>query len=245
MGVVYRARQGGLNRLVALKMILAGIHADERDLLRFKAEAEAVARVQHPNIVQIYEIGEHAGLPFFSLELVEGGSLDRKLAGTPQPPRQAALLLETLARAMHCAHQQGVVHRDLKPANILLALSDASQKRSGEQRFCEASLNGCVPKISDFGLAKRLDDDSGQTRSGTILGSPSYMAPEQAEGKAHNVGPLADVYSLGAVLYETLTGRPPFRGTTILETLRQVRSRNRCPPANSRRPCRAIWRPSV
>jgi serine/threonine-protein kinase len=191
-------------------MILAGAHAGERELLRFRTEAEAIAQLQHPNIVQIYEIGEHDGRPYFSLEYVEGGSLDRKLAGTPQPPREAAGLAETLARAMEAAHQHGVVHRDLKPANVLLA-------------------NG-VPKISDFGLAKRLDDESGQTQSGTILGSPSYMAPEQAEGKARQVGPLADVYSLGAILYELLTGRPPFKGTTLLDTLQQVREQEPVPP---------------
>ncbi len=211
MGVVYKARQERLNRLVALKMILAGPHADARDAARFKIEAEAVARLQHPNIVQIYEVGEHGGLPFFSLEFVSGGSLSDRLGGAPVPPAEAARLAETLARAAHAAHRAGVVHRDLKPANVLLTPDG-------------------TPKITDFGLAKKLDDASGQTVSGAVMGTPSYMAPEQAAGQAHAVGPAADVYALGAVLYEMLTGRPPFRGDTLLDTLEQVRSRDPEPP---------------
>ena len=164
MGVVYKARQQALDRIVALKMILAGAHAGPEELARFRSEAEAVARLQHPNIVQIYEVGEHDGRPFFSLEFVEGGSLDRKLAGTPQPPREAAALVETLARAIHAAHQRGVVHRDLKPANVLLTADG-------------------TPKITDFGLAKRLGRRPGQTQTGAVMGTPSYMAPEQAAGK--------------------------------------------------------------
>jgi serine/threonine-protein kinase len=211
MGVVYKARQPGLKRLVALKMILAADHASERDLARFRSEAEAVARLQHPNIVQIYEVGEHDGLPFFSLEFVDGTTLARKVAGTPQPERGAAELLLALARAMDCAHRAGVVHRDLKPANVLLAADG-------------------TPKITDFGLAKQVEEDSGQTRSGTILGTPSYMAPEQAEGRTRDVGPLSDVYALGAVLYELLTGRPPFKAAAILDTLTQVRYQEPVPP---------------
>jgi WD40 repeat protein len=213
MGVVYKARQKGLGRLVALKMVLVGGHAGPEELARFRTEAEAIARLQHPNIVQIYEVGEHDGLPFFSLEFCPGGSLDRELDGTPLRPREAAALAERLARAVDAAHAKGVVHRDLKPANVLLA------------------ENG-IPKVTDFGLAKRLDT-AGQTASGAILGTPSYMAPEQAEGK-RLVGPAADIYALGALLYEFLTGRPPFRAETPLDTVRQVISDEPVPPSRLR-----------
>jgi WD40 repeat protein len=202
MGVVYKARHIALNRVVALKMILAGGHAREADLLRFRTEAEAIARLQHPNIVQVYEVGEHDGQPFFSLEFCSGGSLERKLNGTPLPPGEAARLVETLARAMHAAHEKNVIHRDLKPANVLLAEDG-------------------TPKITDFGLAKKLDD-VGQTASGAIMGTPSYMAPEQAGGKSKEMGPAVDVYALGAILYELLTGRPPFKAATALDTIMQV-----------------------
>ena len=210
MGVVYRARQTKLHRVVALKMILSGAHAGEADLARFRTEAEAIARLQHPNIVQIHEIGEHEGKPFFSLEFCAGGALDRKLGGTPLPPKEAARLVETLARAMFVAHQANVIHRDLKPANVLL-------------------LTDGTPKITDFGLAKKLDDTSGQTQSGAIMGTPSYMAPEQAGGKSHEIGPAADVYALGAILYELLTGRPPFKAATPLDTVLQVVSQEPVP----------------
>jgi tetratricopeptide (TPR) repeat protein/tRNA A-37 threonylcarbamoyl transferase component Bud32 len=209
MGVVYKARQLSLNRTVALKMVLAGEHAGPEQLARFRAEAEALARLQHPNIVQVHEVGAWGGRPFFSLEFVDGGSLAQKVAGTPQPPRAAAELLETLARAVHAAHQARVVHRDLKPANVLLT-------RDG------------VPKVTDFGLAKCLPAEhaaslpGGHTEAGAIMGTPGYMAPEQAAGKARQVGPAADVYALGAILYELLTGRPPFRAETPLETILQV-----------------------
>jgi hypothetical protein len=201
MGVVYKARQKALGRIVALKMVLIGGHAGPEELARFRAEAEAIARLQHPNIVQVHEISDHEGLPFFSLEFCPGGSLERELAGTPLQPREAAALAERLARAVAAAHAKGIVHRDLKPANVLLA------------------ENG-VPKITDFGLAKRLDT-AGQTATGVAMGTPSYMAPEQAEGKK-TVGPPADVYALGALLYEFLTGRPPFRAATNFDTLLQV-----------------------
>jgi hypothetical protein len=210
MGIVYKALHLGLKRVVALKMIRAGSRADVADTSRFRTEAEAVARFKHPNIVQIYEIGTHDGMPYFSLEYAEGGSLAKKLAGTPQPPRESAALVETLARAMHTAHGAGVIHRDLKPANVLL--TDAG-----------------VPKIADFGLAKRLDEE-GQTMSGALVGTPSYMAPEQAEGKTKEIGPAADVYALGAVLYECLTGRPPFKGATHLETIEQVKTQDPVAP---------------
>jgi WD40 repeat protein/tRNA A-37 threonylcarbamoyl transferase component Bud32 len=220
MGVVYKARQTGLKRLVALKMILPGSLGAGR-VARFQAEAEAVARLVHPHIVQVYEIGEHGGRPYFSLEFVSGGSLAARLAKSPQPACASAALVETLARAVAYAHQQGVVHRDLKPANVLL-----QPRQEGEPADSLGS-----PKIADFGLAKQLDTDSGRTRDGEILGTPFYMAPEQAAGRANEVGPAADVYALGAILYETLTGRPPFRGPTLLDTLEQVRSREPVPPA--------------
>ena len=184
MGVVYKARQASLKRLVALKMILAGGHAGAADLARFRTEGEAIARLQHPNIVQVYEVGKHEGKPFFSLEFCPGGSLDRKLNGTPLPAQEAAQLVETLSGAMHAAHQAHVIHRDLKPANVLLT-SDGT------------------PKITDFGLAKKIDE-AGQTGSGSIMGTPSYMAPEQAGGKSKELGPACDVYALGAILYELL-----------------------------------------
>jgi serine/threonine-protein kinase len=212
MGVVYKARQVGLNRQVALKMVLAGVHAGPPQLARFQAEAEAVAGLQHPNIVQIYEVGRRDGLPYFSLEFVDGGSLLDKVHRQPQPPRDAAHLIETLARAMYYAHQRGIIHRDLKPANVLL------------------TANG-IPKITDFGLAKRLESSSGHTASGTIIGTPSYMAPEQAGGEIRKIGPAADIYALGAILYELLTGRPPFEAATAMETLRCVIDEEAAPPS--------------
>jgi WD40 repeat protein/serine/threonine protein kinase len=212
MGVVYRARQILLNRPCVLKMILAGAHADAESVVRFLAEAAAVARLQHPNIVQIHHIGMADGLPYFELEYLDGGSLERRLDGTPWPARRAAELVEALARGVAEAHRQGIIHRDLKPGNVLLAADG-------------------TPKITDFGLAKSLAGDSGLTRTDSILGSPGYMAPEQAEGKAKQVGPLADVYALGAILYELLTGGPPFRGATVLEILEQVKTIEPVPPS--------------
>jgi WD40 repeat protein len=220
MSVVYLARQAHPARLVALKMILAGAHAGADRRARFLAEADAIARLQHPHIVQIYEVGQHEGLPFLSLEYVRGGSLAQQLAGTPQPPRAAAALVEKLARAVQHAHQHGVVHRDLKPANILLAFSREPPASAAAALAGGSRLNECVPKISDFGLAKQ--ERPGLTASGAIVGTPSYMAPEQARGDNPAVGPLADVYALGAILYELLTGRPPFQAPTVLETLAQV-----------------------
>jgi eukaryotic-like serine/threonine-protein kinase len=211
MGVVYKARQVKLNRLVALKMVLAGAHAGARHLARFGAEARAVARLQHPNIVSVYEIGESEGLPFFSLEFVDGPSLAQKVGGKPLPPRQAADILEPLARAMAEAHENGVIHRDLKPANVLLTADG-------------------VPKVTDFGLAKEVEGDSDLTKSGTLVGTPSYMSPEQARGATREIGPRSDLYGLGAILYELLTGRPPFLGTSLLATLYQVRQQEPVPP---------------
>jgi tetratricopeptide (TPR) repeat protein/tRNA A-37 threonylcarbamoyl transferase component Bud32 len=212
MGVVYKARQRGLNRLVALKMIVGGKQARVDHMARFRVEAEAVARLRHPNILQIYDIGEVDDLPFVSLELLEGGDLDHRLAGTPQPGRSGSELMATLARAVHAAHQAGIIHRDLKPSNVLFT-SDG------------------VPKITDFGLAKRLESDSRQTETGQIMGTPSYMAPEQARGHTKDVGPAADTYALGAMLYQVLTGRPPFMGETPLETVRQVVDDEPVPPS--------------
>ena len=205
MGVVYKARQVRLNRIVALKMILAGEHAGAEASLRFLAEAESVAKLHHPNIVQIFAFGDCEGRPYFEMEYVGGGSLSDRLDGAPRPDRDAARLVETLALAIHETHRLGIVHRDLKPANVLLAADG-------------------TPKIADFGLAKWLDVETGLTRTRLIVGSPSYMAPEQAGSGAAPIGPAADVYSLGTILYELLTGRPPFRAATVLETLEQVRA---------------------
>jgi WD40 repeat protein len=203
MGVVYKAHQSKLQRVVALKMILGGSHAASGVLSRFRTEAEAIARLQHPHIVQVYEIGENNGLPFFSLEFCGGGSLERKLAGTPLPPNQTAALVEKLALAMQAAHDNGVVHRDLKPANVLLTADGTA-------------------KVTDFGLARRGDSATGVTATGDVLGTPSYMAPEQASGASKYAGPAADTYALGAILYQCLTGRPPFLAATTVETVLQV-----------------------
>jgi WD40 repeat protein/tRNA A-37 threonylcarbamoyl transferase component Bud32 len=217
MGVVYKARHVTLHRLAALKMILAGAFAGEQERRRFLTEAAALARLEHPHVVHLYEFGERGGQPWFALEFVEGGSLAQKLGGTPQPPRQAAEIVEKLARGIHAAHQQGIVHRDLKPANVLLAADG-------------------TPKITDFGLAKLREVEPGamdancRTASGSVLGTPSYMAPEQAEGKVQAIGPAADVYALGVILYEILTGRPPFRAPTLRETLNQVVHAEPVPP---------------
>jgi WD40 repeat protein/serine/threonine protein kinase/tetratricopeptide (TPR) repeat protein len=229
MGVVYKARHLRLKRFVALKMILSGPHAGTDELERFVTEAEAAARLQHANIVQIYEIGEHEGRPYFSLEYVEGGSLEHRIDGKPLPPRSAARLVELLARAMQYAHARGIVHRDLKPANVLLA-HDREARAGAKPKGKGSWLDEVVPKITDFGLAKKLDGDGGQTRTGSILGTPNYMAPEQATGQVHAVGPRSDIYALGAILYELLTGRPPFHGESAYDTLRRVASAEPLPP---------------
>ena len=203
MGVVYKARHLRLNRLVALKMLLAGTYARADERARFQREAEAVASLHHPNIVEIYDVGDDEGFPFFTMELLEGGSLAQALSGTPQPARQAAALLTTLAEAVQVAHQAGIVHRDLKPSNIMLT-------------------GAGTPKIADFGLARHFEGEPALTLSGIRLGTPSYMAPEQVSGKAGTIGPATDIYALGALFYEMLTGRPPFRGESAAETERQV-----------------------
>lgn len=242
MGIVYKAIQEKANRLVALKMILAGAHADPTEHTRFRVEAEAVAKLSHPNIVQLYEVGDTPdGFPFFSLEYVAGGTLSERFKQGPMRPADAAALIEALARAMQCAHEQGIVHRDLKPLNILLA-AGGRQQAAGIGTNLDRGVTlttsgaaattlqaaGCVPpavpKISDFGLAKLVESDDGLTRTGAIMGTPAYMAPEQAFGRSKEVGPAADIYALGAILYECLTGRPPFKGATVADTLEQVRT---------------------
>jgi serine/threonine protein kinase len=211
MGVVYLARHIPSGRQVALKMILAGQHASEDQRKRFYAEALKLARLPHPNIVHIHEVGEHEGLPFLSLEYVDGGNLADRLKESPFSDMEAARIVELLARTVSFAHGHGIVHRDLKPANILIT-------RDG------------VPKIADFGLAKVLGDDGGSTLSGEIVGTPPYMAPEQAAGRSREIGTATDVYALGAILYEMLTGCPPFRGFNVQDTLRQVLEQSPTPP---------------
>ena len=215
MGVVYKARQDRLKRLIALKMIRSDWHGNPEHLARFEIEAEAVARLNHPNIVRIYEIGKAGGVAYVVLELLEGGTLKQRMAGTPQPVREAAGVLSALARGVHAAHVAGILHRDLKPSNVL---------------FDHAG----VPKIADFGLAKRLEVEEGETQTGQVLGTPSYMAPEQAKGWDREIGAAADIYSLGAILYEMLTGRPPLRGTTPIETLKLVQEEDPVPPSRLR-----------
>jgi tRNA A-37 threonylcarbamoyl transferase component Bud32/tetratricopeptide (TPR) repeat protein len=205
MGVVYKARQKSLDRFVALKMMRTGEFSTAAERRRFEREARAVARLQHPNIVQIYEVGETGGQPFFSHEFVEGGSLLDRIGGTPLASRHAATIVEVLARAMQYAHERGIIHRDLKPSNVLVA----------------GTLERGTPKITDFGVAKSLDPKA-TTQSGSFMGTPSYMAPEQVEGKTPVVDCRTDVYGLGAILYELLTGRPPFRAESPLATLKQV-----------------------
>ena len=208
MGVIYKAHQVALDRPVALKVLRSDAGPEAKD--RFAAEAEAAARLRHGHIAQVYDAGTWAGRPYFAMEFLEGGTLARKLAHTPQPPAYAAAVVEALARAVQHAHERGVVHRDLKPANVLLTADG-------------------TPKIADFGLAKQTGSGLG-TRTGDLLGTPSYMAPEQAAGRAHTSGPAGDVYALGAILYECLTGRPPFRGATLVETLEQVQTQAVEPP---------------
>ncbi len=212
MGVVYKARQRKLNRLVALKTILAEHLASAEDVRRFHLEAEAVAQLEHPGIVPIFEVGENDGHHFFSMSFVEGGSLAQRIKEEgPLPPGESAELVERIAEAVAYAHGHGIIHRDLKPGNILL-------DKHGS------------PKVADFGLAKMAAEDSNLTLPGQILGTPSYMAPEQAAGQTDQVGPAADIYALGAILYCLLTGRPPFQSVDIVEMLRLVREQEPVPP---------------
>jgi serine/threonine protein kinase len=230
MGVVYRARQVSLNRQVALKVIRAGAQADPEALARFQKEAEAVAKLNHPHVVQVYELGRWQPpgapepLPYLALELVPGGSLAGRLRQGLPDPREAARLVELLARAVQAAHQAGLVHRDLKPANVLLA---------APAEGCPGGTSLGVPKVSDFGTARFLGGGAGLTASGVVLGTPSYIAPEQAAG-SKEVGPAADVYGLGAILYECLTGQVPFRSESWFDTLRQVVQQPPTPPRQLR-----------
>ncbi|HZN57538.1 MAG TPA: serine/threonine-protein kinase [Planctomycetota bacterium] len=210
MGIVYRARQRSLDRVVALKMLLRGEHASGTEMARFRAEAEAAARLEHPNITPVYDVGTWNGHPYFTMRFVEGTTLAKRLSGGPLPPREAASLLMPVARAVQYAHERGVLHRDLKPQNILL-------DRDG------------VPHVSDFGLAKRVEGGESITESGAVVGTPSYMSPEQAAGRG-DVGPACDVYSLGAILYHLLTGRPPFQAANPVDTLLSVLQQDPLPP---------------
>jgi WD40 repeat protein/tRNA A-37 threonylcarbamoyl transferase component Bud32 len=232
MGVVYKARHRGLGRVVALKVLRSEAAAD---LARFRREAQAVARLQHPNVVQLFEVREVDGRPLLALEFVAGGTLAERVKGEPQPPRRAAALVRTLARAIAAAHDRGLVHRDLKPSNVLLAEGDNTRDPSSAPA-ADRALGSLVPKITDFGLAKRLDEDAGQTQTGAIVGTPSYMAPEQAAAGGP-VGPAADIHALGAILYELITGRPPFKGPSALETVDLVRHAEPTPPTRLQPGC--------
>jgi serine/threonine protein kinase len=211
MGVVYRARHVGLNRIVAVKVMRDALFAGRRERARFRSEAEAVAGLQHAHVVQVYDYGEHDDVPFFCMEYLEGGTLARRLKRGRLAVVEAAELVEILARAIHHAHKHGVIHRDLKPGNILF---------TGDG----------TPKIADFSIAKLLNGRGDETETGAIMGTASYMAPEQAWGRSRRVTPAADTYSLGAILYQALAGQPPFRGGSFMQTLAQVRDAMPVPP---------------
>jgi serine/threonine protein kinase/WD40 repeat protein len=248
MGVVYKVRQTNLGRIVALKMLLAGDMAGPEMLARFRAEAEALAKLQHPHIIAIYDIGEHDGRPYFTMEYIAGPSLDRLLQGRPQEVAGSARLVETLARTMHVVHQQGIIHRDLKPANVLLQIADfeprlVNQAQLAPGQSAVLTLQSTIVKITDFGLAKDQGANASLTRTGSTLGTPSYMAPEQAQtgrspaaqaqGKS-SIGPGTDIYALGSILYEMLTGRPPFEGESPLDIVTQLLHEEPLSPARLR-----------
>ncbi|MFO0844113.1 MAG: serine/threonine-protein kinase [Gemmataceae bacterium] len=226
MGVVYKARHRGLGRVVALKMVLGSRFARVEELLRFRLEGEAAASLQHPNIVQLFEVGTHQDQPYLVLEHVEGGPLSGRLKRGRLTVEQSTRLVEALAGAVQVAHNQGIVHRDLKPGNVLLAADG-------------------TPKITDFGLAKQMDRGAaGLTETGRVLGTPQYMAPEQAAGRSREVGPHTDIYALGAILYDLVTGRPPFVAGDAADTLIQVLTCEAIRRAASMPACRATWRRS-
>lgn len=239
MGVVYLARQTQLNRRVALKMVLTGQYTTQAHVIRFLAEAQTCAGLRHANIVQIFDVGQHNGVPFYSMEYVEGGTLAQRVRRAPLTPHVAAAVVETLARAMHFAHQGGIIHRDLKPANVLLDGSmgqdSATTTVSPHRDNAASAVPALVPKISDFGLAKRFDRDDGLTQTGATVGTPEYMAPEQLEPGRAPVGPGADVYALGAILYCLLTGRPPFTAATTWQLLAKVRDTDALVPSRLNR----------
>jgi eukaryotic-like serine/threonine-protein kinase len=230
MGTVYLTRDARDKREVALKVIPAGPDADPTDLARFRTEAEAVARLDHPNIVKLYEVGEVDHFAFLAMEYVDGGSLYRRIKQRGAlPPVEAAQLVEQIARATHFAHMHGVIHRDLKPSNILMQNPHAQSNRP---RTGDSELG--TPKLADFGLAKQLDKSLRLTQTGIAVGTPHYMSPEQARGQADQVGPSADIHALGAILYELLVGYPPFGGGTPLETMQQVVDKKPVPPSQLR-----------
>jgi serine/threonine protein kinase len=261
MGVVYKAWQRSLNRPVALKMLLHGIHAGGDDLRRFLLEAEAAARLAHPSIIQVYEVGQHDGCPYFTMEYVDGKSLAHVLRGRPQAPREAARFILVLAQAVQFAHDHGIIHRDLKPSNILLQRRDSQMTQIGQTKKgdenrtqveskhkaldgpcvlvassgqAEPSVLRVLPKIADFGLAKCLDSGHDRTHTGQMLGTPNYMAPEQARGDSRAIGATTDIYGLGTILYEMLTGRPPFVGEDSMDFFRQVLDLEPVSPARLR-----------
>ena len=238
-GTVYKARDTSMNRVVAMKLLTAA-RDDEATRARFRREVEALARLQHPHIVQIYDVGEADGRPYFTMEFVPGGSLAAMLTGVPQLPAAAARLVQVLAAAVHAAHEAGVVHRDLKPANILIQRTEdrglGLGLGLGERNPTPAltpnpnPLSSVLcPKITDFGLAKPFDAPE-LTASGMLVGTPAYMAPEQVRGDRPAVGPAADIYALGAILYQMLTGRPPFQGAELMDLLSQVAHAEPLPP---------------